>query len=504
MTAGPLADLEVWFVAGSHHLYGEGPLEQVAAHAREVAAGLDGATAIPVRVVARPVVTSPEVFRDICLEANATDRCVGLVAWMHTFSPAKMWIAGLGALHKPLLHLHTQLNAALPWAEIDMDYMNLHQSAHGDREFAHLAGRVGLPRAIAVGHWREAATVARIGDWTRAACGWRESQHLSVARFGDNMRNVAVTEGDKVAAQLQLGFTVNGYGVGELAAAVDKVADDRVAPLLAEYADRYELAGELAQAGARRSSLLDAARIELGLRDLLDAGDFKAFTDTFEDLGELRQLPGLAVQRLMADGYGFGAEGDWKTAALLRIVKVMTGGMAGGTSFMEDYTYDLAGPDSLILGAHMLEVCPSIAAAKPSCEIHPLSIGDREDPVRLVFDAAEGPAIAVSMIDLGDRFRLVANAIDVIAPPEPLPKLPVARALWRPRPDFATAVEAWLLAGGAHHTVFSSALSLQTLTDFAEIAAVELVVIDEHTQLRQIRDELRWNEAFYRLVGRRR
>jgi L-arabinose isomerase len=497
-------DCELWFVAGSHHLYGEAPLAQVAADAREVAAGLDGAASVPVHVVPKEVVTSPEVFSRLCTEANAAETCVGVIVWMHTFSPAKMWIAGLGALRKPLLHLHTQFAAALPWAEIDMDYMNLHQSAHGDREFAFMATRMGLRRATAVGHWRDAAMLERIGRWSRAACGWREAQHLSVARFGDNMRQVAVTEGDKVAAQLRLGIAVNGYGVGDLAAAIDAVGDERLEPLLSDYGERYELADELAAGGARRSSLLDAARIEVGLRDLLDAGGFKAFTDTFEDLHGITQLPGIAVQRLMADGYGFAGEGDWKTAALVRILKVMSSGLPGGTSFMEDYTYDLRGADSLVLGAHMLEVCPSIAAAKPTCEIHPLSIGGHDDPVRLVFDAAPGPAIVASMIDLGDRFRLLANTIEVIAPPKPLPKLPVARAIWKPQPDFETAAEGWLLAGGAHHTVFSAALPLQALEDFAEIAGIELVLIDERTRLRDFRNELRWNQAAYRLGSRER
>jgi len=500
MSSKALGEHEVWFVAGSHHLYGEGPLAQVAADAREVAGGLDDARAIPVRVVAKAVVTSPDVFLELCNQANDAPSCVGIIAWMHTFSPAKMWIAGLGALRKPLLHLHTQWAAALPWAQLDMDYMNLHQSAHGDREFAFMLTRMRLPRAIAVGHWRDEPTLERVGRWSRAACGWHEAQRLCVARFGDNMRQVAVTEGDKVEAQLRLGISVNGYGVGDLATAVAAIGEDRIEPLLDDYARLYELVPELAAGGQRRSALLDAARIEVGLRDLLDAGGFKVFTDTFEDLHGVTQLPGLAVQRLMADGYGFAGEGDWKTAALVRIFKVMARGLPGGTSFMEDYTYDLRGPQSLVLGAHMLEVCPSIAAATPSCEIHPLSIGGHDDPVRLVFDAAPGPAVVVAMVDLGDRFRLIVNTVEVIAPPEPLPKLPVARAIWKPHPDFETAAEAWLRAGGAHHTAFSAALPLQTLEDFAEIAAIELVLIDERTRLRELRNELRWNQAAYRLA----
>jgi L-arabinose isomerase len=380
-----------------------------------------------------------------------------------------------------------------------MEYMNTHQSAHGDREFAFVESRMRLRRKTVVGHWSDPAVLARIGRWARAACGWRESSRLRVARFGDNMRHVAVTEGDKVEAQLRLGFAVDGYGVGDLADEVAAAPASAVEELIADYERRYDLAPELREGGARRSSLFDAARIEAGLRAFLRDGGFGAFSDTFEDLHGLRQLPGIAVQRLMADGIGFGGEGDWKTAALVRILKVMATGLAGGTSFMEDYTYDFAPAEPLVLGAHMLEVCPSIAAARPSCEIHPLSIGGREDPVRLVFDAAPGPAVVVALLDLGDRFRMLVNAVDVVAPPHPLPRLPVARAVWRPQPDFATAAEAWLAAGGPHHTVLSSALDVETIVDFAEIAGLELLIIDAQTRLREFRRELRWNEASYRL-----
>jgi L-arabinose isomerase len=500
MSEKPLGEYELWFVAGSQDLYGDAVLAQVEADAREVAAALDAAAALPVRVLPQPVVSSPEAIRRLCLEANAAEQCVGLVVWMHTFSPAKMWIAGLIALQKPLLHLHTQFNAALPWSEIDMDYMNLHQSAHGDREFGFMQTRMRLRRKTVVGHWRDPATLERIGRWSRAACGWREARRLNVARFGDNMRQVAVTEGDKVEAQLRLGFTVSGFGVGDLADAVRGAPDEAVERLLADYEQRYELAPELRRDGARRSSLIDAARIEAGLREFLTRGGFGAFTDTFEDLHGLTQLPGIAAQRLMADGYGFAAEGDWKTAALVRILKVMAAGLPGGTSFMEDYTYELAGAQPLVLGSHMLEICPSIASGRPSCEIHPLSIGGAEDPVRLVFDAAPGPALVVAMLDLGERFRLLANEIDVVEPSQPLPKLPVARALWKPRPDFATAAEAWLVAGGPHHTVFTAALDAEILADFAEIAELELLLIDERTRMREFRNELRWNQAYHRLA----
>jgi len=499
-SSGALAGRDVWFVTGSQHLYGDETLRTVDEHARQLAAALDAADAIPVHVVQKPVLTTPDSIRRLCLEATASDDCVGVIAWMHTFSPAKAWIAGLAALRKPLLHLHTQFNRELPWAEIDMDFMNLNQSAHGDREFGHLATRMRVARKTVVGHWRDPAVVDRIGTWSRAAVGWHEAQTLGVARFGDNMRNVAVTEGDKVEAQVRLGVSVNGYGIGELAEAVRGIPDAAVEALLDEYGEQYELAPELREDGARRESLRDAARIEAGLRGFLEAGGFGAFTDTFEDLGDLPQLPGIGVQRLMADGYGFGAEGDWKTAALLRIAKTMSAGLPGGTSFMEDYTYHLAPNAAKVLGAHMLEVCPSIAAGRPSCEIHPLAIGGRQDPVRLVFTAAPGPALVVALLDLGDRFRLVANEVDVVEPEEELPRLPVARAVWRPEPDLATAAEGWLLAGGPHHTVFTSALGVEALEDFAEIAGLEFLLIDERTRISDFRKELRWNQAYYSLA----
>jgi len=496
-----LGEFEIWFVAGSQQMYGDAALRQVDEHARTMAGELDEAEAVPVRVVCKPVLTTHASIRELCLEANAADDCVGLIAWMHTFSPAKMWIAGLGALQKPLLHLHTQFNRDLPWAEIDMDFMNLNQSAHGDREFGYVETRMGVSRKTVVGHWRDPDVLERIGTWSRAACGWREARSLGVARFGDNMRNVAVTEGDKVEAQIRLGISVDGFGVGDLADAVRNVPETAVDGLLAEYEQQYELVPELRKDGARRESLRDAARIEAGLRAFLDRGGFKAFTDTFEDLHGLSQLPGIAAQRLMADGYGFAAEGDWKTAALVRIVKVMSAGLEGGTSFMEDYTYDLRPGDAKVLGAHMLEVCPSIAAETPSCEIHPLSIGGGEDPVRLVFTAAPGPAVMVAMLDLGGRFRIVANEVDVVPPDEDLPRLPVARAVWKPRPDLATAAETWLLAGGPHHSAFTAALGVEPFVDLAEIAGVELLVIDERTRVSDFKKELRWNQAYYHLAG---
>jgi L-arabinose isomerase len=493
-----LAQLEVWFVTGSQHLYGEDTLRQVAANARQVAQGLDEATAIPVKVVFKPVVTTADAVREICEEASGTGRCVGVIAWMHTFSPAKMWIGGLSVLRKPLAHLHTQFHRAIPWSSIDMDFMNLHQSAHGGREFGHICARMGKARKVVVGHWQDPDVLERLGVWARAACAFSDAQGGKIARFGDNMREVAVTEGDKVAAQMRFGYSVNGYGMGDLAEFVAAAADSDIDALLTEYEESYVLAAELQAGGAHRDSLREAARIEVGMRGFLQDGGFVAFTDTFENLHGLRQLPGVAVQRLMADGYGFGAEGDWKTAALVRAMKVMSHGLRGGTSFMEDYTYHFDPSSSKVLGAHMLEICPSIAAdAKPSLEIHPLSIGGKEDPVRLVFDAGPGPAVNAAMLNLGHRFRMLVNEVDVVDPDEPLPKLPVARAVWLPRPDLETAAAAWILAGGPHHTGFSQALSSEHLEDFAEMTGLELLVIDASTSLHAFKNELRWNEAYF-------
>jgi L-arabinose isomerase len=496
-----LQQLEVWFVTGSQHLYGDAVLAIVEQHSRKIAESLDGSDAIPVQVVVKPVLTDSEGIARIVLEANASTTCIGLITWMHTFSPAKMWISGLATLQKPLLHLHTQFNRELPWSEIDMDFMNLNQSAHGDREFAYMATRLSLPRKTVVGHWEEPSVQSTVGTWMRAAAARHDARHLKIARFGDNMRNVGVTEGDKVEAQLQIGFSVNTFGVNALTDRIDEVGEPEIESLIAVYSDEYDLVPELAAGGDRHQSLREAARIEAGLRAFLTEGGFGAFTDTFEDLGRLAQLPGIAVQRLMADGYGFGAEGDWKTAALVRLIKVMSGGLPGGTSFMEDYTYHLSPDNACVLGAHMLEVCPSIAFARPSCEIHPLAIGDRPDPVRLVFTAPPGPAFVVGLLDLGPRFRLVANIVDVVEPEEPLPNLPVARAVWRPRPDLGVAAETWLTAGGPHHTCFTQAAPIEALEDLAEMIGVELVVIDEDTRVKSFKKELRWNQAYHHLAG---
>ena len=495
--------LEVWFVTGSQHLYGEAALQQVAENSRGVVEGLNACGRLPVRVIFKPVVTTPHSILEVCREANSAPNCAGLILWMHTFSPAKMWIAGLTALQKPFLHLHTQFNRDLPWSTIDMDFMNLNQAAHGDREFGFICTRMGrahgtpVRRKVVVGHWQDAEVQDRLAAWMRAAAAAGELRSLKIARLGDNMRQVAVTEGDKVEAQLRFGVEVNGYGVSELVRRITEVSDAEVDRLVAEYEQLYTLAPALRNGGDHRASLHYAARTELGLRHFLDAGGFRAFTDTFEDLHGLMQLPGLAVQRLMAQGYGFGAEGDWKTAALGRAIKVMGEGLPGGTSFMEDYTYHLDPAGPLVLGAHMLEICPSLAAEKPSCEVHPLGIGGKADPVRLVFTAPPGAAVNAAIIDLGDRFRLLLNEVDVVAPPQPLPKLPVARAFWKPRPDLKTAAAAWIYAGGPHHTVLSQAVISEQIEDFAEILGVECVKIDGKSQVGGIKNQLRWNEAFY-------
>jgi L-arabinose isomerase len=493
---------EIWFLTGSQGLYGEETLRQVAEQSQDIARQLDASAAVPHRVVWKPVLTDAAAIHAQVLEANAAAQCVGLVVWMHTFSPAKMWISGLDALRKPLLHLHTQAGVSLPWSTIDMDFMNLNQAAHGDREFGYIQSRLGVPRKTVAGHVSDPRVAARVGAWARAATGWSELRSLRLARFGDNMRDVAVTEGDKVEAQLRFGVSVNTYGVNDLVAVVDEVSDADVDKLVAEYADVYVVAPELLPGGDRHESLRYGARIEAGLRQFLTEGGFGAFTTNFEDLGGLRQLPGLAVQRLMADGYGFGGEGDWKTSVLLRAVKTMARGLPGGTSFMEDYTYDLTPGREVILGAHMLEVCPTIASTRPTVEVHPLGIGGREDPVRLRFTAAPGAGVVVGISDVGDRFRLTANAVDVVEPPQDLPRLPVACAVWEPRPSLSTSAECWLQAGGPHHTVLSTAVGVEELDDFAEMVRTELVVIDEATTTRQLRQELRWNAAYHRLNGR--
>jgi L-arabinose isomerase len=491
-----LDTFEVWFVTGSQSLYGEETLRQVAEQAQGVASGL---SELPVRVVFKPVLIEADGIRRLALEANARDDVIGVIAWMHTFSPAKMWIGGLDALRKPLLHLHTQANVELPWADIDFDFMNLNQAAHGDREFGYIQTRLGVARKTVVGHVSNPVVRQQIEDWQRAAAGWAAARSLKLARFGDNMRYVAVTEGDKTEAELRFGVQVNTWGVNELAEAVDATTSADVDALVEEYLEQYDVVPELRPGGDRHASLRDGAAIELGLRSFLEVGGFGAFTTSFEDLGALKQLPGLGVQRLMAEGYGFGAEGDWKTAILVRVANVMGAGLPGGASLMEDYTYDLVAGDEKILGAHMLEVSPSLSSAKPRLEIHPLGIGGKDDPVRLVFTADPGPAVVVAMSDMRDRFRLVANVVDNVEAPD-LPNLPVGRAVWKPQPDFATSAACWLAAGAAHHTVMTTAVGIEVFRDFAEIAGTELLVIDDDTTVRGFQRELRWNQAYYRLA----
>lgn len=493
-----LKHFEVWFVTGSQHLYGEETLRQVAEHSKEIALFLNEAKPVPVQVIHKPTVKSTEEIYGVCLEANRSPNCIGIIAWMHTFSPAKMWINGLKILQKPLLHLHTQFNRDIPWNDIDMDFMNLNQSAHGDREFGFIAARMAVKRKVVVGHWKDGRVIDKINKWCRTAAGWHDLQGARFVRFGDNMRFVAVTEGDKVEAELKFGYSVNYHGIGDLVKFINEVEDPEIDSLCEEYADQYSLAKTLRKSGEQHQSLRDAAKIEIGLRRFLEMGNFKGFTDTFEDLHGLIQLPGIAVQRLMKDGYGFGAEGDWKTAALVRAMKVMATGLEGGNSFMEDYVYHFEPHNEMVLGAHMLEICESIADGKPSCEIHSLGIGGKADPVRLVFNVAGGPALNASIIDLGNRFRLLVNEVEAVKPKHDLPKLPVARALWKPLPDIYSACEAWILAGGAHHTCYSQNISAEQLGDFAEIAGIECVLINQQTDLSRFKNELKWNEACFK------
>lgn len=493
-----LKQFEIWFVTGSQDLYGTETLLKVDEHAEIIAKFFDSHQQIPVRCVFKPVVKSADEIYRICQEANVVSQCIGVVAWMHTFSPAKMWIRGLQILQKPLLHLHTQFNRDIPWGSIDMDFMNLNQSAHGDREFGFIMTRMRLNRKVVTGHWEEGEIVLAIANWSRVAAAKHDWVGAKFARFGDNMRQVSVTDGDKVAAEMTFGFSVNTYAVGDLVSVINQVSDAAVDELVQEYEASYQVQSALRRGGERHISLRDAARIELGLKYFLEDGGFKGYTNTFEDLYGMKQLPGIGSQRMMAAGYGYAGEGDWKTAALVRAFKVMASGLSGGNSFMEDYTYHFNPARNLVLGAHMLEICPTISSGKASCEIHPLGIGGKEDPVRLVFNADAGSAINVSLIDLGNRFRLLVNEVEAFEVTEALPKLPVARALWTPTPDMRTGCTGWIYAGGAHHTVYSQNLTTEHVESFAEMFGVELVVIDKNTSLRQLKNELRWNEATYK------
>jgi L-arabinose isomerase len=494
-----LKKLEVWFITGSQHLYGEETLNQVAEHSQQIVRGLNEAGPIPVQVVVKPTVKTTEEIYRIIQEANVTANCIGIITWMHTFSPAKMWITGLKALQKPLLHLHTQFNRDIPWNSIDMDFMNLNQSAHGDREFGFMVSRMRINRKVVVGHWQDPEVLHQIDTWSRAAAGWHDWQGARFVRFGDNMRYVAVTDGDKVEAEMQFGFSVNTHGIGDLVKVIGAVSDQAVDQLTQEYADCYQVAAALRPGGDQHQALREAAKIELGLRTFLQEGNFKGFSDTFEDLHGMVQLPGIAAQRLMAEGYGFAGEGDWKTAALVRAMKVMGSGLPGGNAFMEDYTYHFDPTNALVLGSHMLEVDASIAMDQPSCEVHPLGIGGKADPVRLVFNVAGGPALNASVVDMGNRFRLIVNEVEAVAPQHDLPQLPVARVLWKPYPDMKTGCAAWILAGGAHHTCYSQNLTSEHLQDFADIAGIECVRIDQETRINQFKNELRWSEVYYQV-----
>lgn len=493
-----LKDLEIWFITGSQHLYGEETLKQVAEHSQEIVNGINASKQIPFPVIFKPTVKTPEEITATIKEVNASQNCIGIITWMHTFSPAKMWINGLKILQKPLLHLHTQFNRDIPWNSIDMDFMNLNQSAHGDREFGFMVSRLRMERKVVVGYWKDEDTLKSIETWSRAAAGWHDWQGAKFLRFGDNMRYVAVTDGDKVEAEYKFGFSVNTYGIGDLVAVINSISDADVNRLMEEYEDSYVLADALKKKGKQRQSLKDAARIELGLKTFMEANNFKGFTDTFEDLHGMLQLPGIAAQRLMQSGYGFAGEGDWKTVALVRAMKVMAHGLKGGNSFMEDYTYHFEKGNEMVLGSHMLEICPSIANKKPSCEIHPLGIGGKADPVRLVFDVNGGAALNASIIDMGNRFRMLVNTVEAVKPKHKLPKLPVARVLWKPMPDMKTGCAAWIYAGGAHHTCYSQNLTSEHLEDFAAMANIEFVLIDKNTNLYSLKNELRWSEAYYK------
>lgn len=493
-------NLEVWFVTGTQHLYGPEVLKQVAEHSTTIANAFNESSQIPVQVVFKPILTNSDAITQLCSDANADSNCIGLITWCHTFSPSKMWINGLKKLQKPILHLHTQFNQDLPWGEIDMDFMNLNQSAHGDREHGFIMTRLRLNRKVVVGHWQDSEVVESIAVWTRAAAGWNDMQNMKVARFGDNMREVAVTEGDKVEAQIQFGLSVNSYGIGDLVKLVNEVSESAIDTLIEEYFKTYNFDQEAQKGGKYHDNVRYQARLEIAIGNFLKEGGFSAFTTTFEDLHGLKQLPGLASQRLMAAGYGFGAEGDWKHAAMVRVCKTMGKGLEGGCSFMEDYTYHLNPSGMKVLGAHMLEVCPTIGSDKANLEVHPLGIGGKDAPARLVFDVPAGSAINTSLVDMGNRFRMIVNSVECVVPEADLPNLPVARALWTPMPDLKIGAGAWIYAGGAHHTAFSQALDARHIEDFCEMANIEFVHIGKETNISDLRKELKMNEAYYHLA----
>ena len=486
---------QFWLVAGTQTLYGEQVIRQVARDAQELADSLNGDSLIPGSVVFKGAMLDSDSIEDLILQANADRGCAGVITWMHTFSPSKMWIHGLSRLQKPYLHFNTQHFRDIPWDSIDMDYMNLHQSAHGDREHGFIGARLRLPRKVLAGHKSDENVRRRMGIWMRAAIGVSESRKLKVCRFGDNMRDVAVTEGDKVEAEIKLGWGVNGWGIGDLIQMIDAVTEDETDEKMREYEQNYTMETEDIDAVRYQ------AKMEVGLSRFLREGGFGAFTDTFQDLQELRQLPGIAVQNLMKNGYGFGGEGDWKVAALVRVMKLMARGLPGGTAFMEDYSYHMDPDNEGILGAHMLEVDPDIAADKPRIVVHPLGIGGREDPARLIFATGEGDAICVSLVDMGGRMRMIVNDVKACGPFQNMPKLPVAQVMWKPLPDLSTSAEAWIQAGGAHHTVLSYQLTAEHMRDFCDILGIEFVHINAKTRVPELMKELALNDMMWKLRG---
>ncbi|CAK7192367.1 L-arabinose isomerase [Commensalibacter sp. Nvir] len=490
-------EFEVWFFAGSQHLYGPKTLQQVEENAKEIASYFNQEANLPVKIVYKPTVTRPDEITSLCREANYNPKCIGLITWLHTFSPSKMWIEGLRILDKPLLQLHTQHNQTIPWNDIDMDFMNLNQTAHGGREFGFICARMKIPTSVATGYWKEQSLHKQISKWMRVSAAITAEQSMKVVRFGDNMREVAVTEGNKVFAQMQFGYSVNTHPVSELVDVVNAIAQSDVDNLVEEYEACYRFSEATQRNGSKRQNVIEAARIELGIKKFLQQGNFSAFTTTFEDLHGLKQLPGIAAQRLMQQGYGFGGEGDWKTSAFLRTIKFMAKGMERGTSFMEDYTYDFSASQELVMGAHMLEVCPSIAENKPLLDAQYLGIGGKEDPVRLIFQAKPGPSINASLIDMGNRFRLVTNTLETVEQPHALPKLPVACAIWKPLPNFRTSIEAWVASGAAHHSVYTQALDMEYFRLYAKLRNIELLVIDEDTKIEQFQKEIQWNDILY-------
>ncbi|MCA0991332.1 L-arabinose isomerase [Pseudalkalibacillus hwajinpoensis] len=489
---------ELWFVVGSQHLYGKKTLDEVAEHSEMMVSAMNEEFNEHFTIVMKPVMTNANDIYQLCLEANRTAHCAGLLTWMHTFSPAKMWIRGLKSLTKPLLHLHTQYNRDLPWDSINMDFMNLNQSAHGDREFGYMNARMKTRPKVVVGHWQDRNVINEIKRWATSALAFNESHAIKVARFGDNMNHVAVTDGDKVEAQIQFGWQVDGFGIGDLVAKMEALTEEEIDSLMAEYETIYKFDGPLQVDGPERDAVREQAKIELGLEYFLKEGQYTAFTTNFDTLHGMKQLPGLAVQRLMAKGYGFGGEGDWKTAALLRLMKIMSGGKE--TSFMEDYTYHLKPGEEGILQSHMLEVCPTIASDQPRVEVHPLAIGGKEDPARLVFNAQPGKGICVTVIDMGERFRFIVNDVETIEMTENMPHLPVARAFWKPAPSLHESAKAWILAGGTHHTAYSTQLTYQHIKDYAEMTGSECLHIGEKFNLDDFTNELKWNELYYKFM----